>query len=186
MHRSTPTRLVLALATASALVLLTAGATLAKCADDPGQCAGMIVTLDPGGPMSAGTTETVGIFVLEDEQPYDATGVHLTFTRASDGTTVEAEAAQTSLAGRWEATVDLPQGGTWAVAAQVVGAGYAGTFTLDTVAVGNAVAPPISPAIGGSVPVRSPALPLVTLVALVAGLAGLVTVNRRRQAAAEG
>jgi hypothetical protein len=186
VHRSTPARLALALATASALVLFTAGATLAKCEHDPSQCAGMIVTLDPGGPMSAGTTETVGIFVLEDEQPYAASGVHLTFTRASDGATVEAEATETTMAGRWEATVDLPQGGNWAVSAQVVGAGFAGTFALDTVAVGTAITPPAAPATGISVPPLAPAVALVTLVALVAGLAGLVAVNRRRQAAAEG
>jgi hypothetical protein len=184
MHRSTTTRLVIALVTASALVLLTAGATLGKCEHDPGQCAGMIVTLDPGGGLTSGMTQTVGIMVLEDEQPYDASGVSLTFTRASDGATVRAEALPTNLPGRWEAAIELPAGGTWTARAQVVGAGYAGTFELDSVAVATGTTPPAGPVTGTPVPALPPALLLVTLVALVAGLAGLVAVNRRKQAAA--
>jgi hypothetical protein len=181
MSRVTSIRLGFALVTAAALVLITAGATLAKCETDPDQCEGMIVTLDPGGPMSAGTN-TVGILVLEDEMPIAASGVHLTFTRIGDGTTVEADAVASNEAGRWVATVDLPQAGSWGVVAEVAGTESTGTFTLDTVAVGTTVTPP-----GGSAPALAglhPAVPLVTLVALVAGLAGLVAVNRRKQAAA--
>jgi hypothetical protein len=178
MSRFTSIRLAFALVTAAALVLVTAGATLAKCETDPGQCEGMIVTLDPGGPMSAGTN-TVGILVLEDEMPIAASGVHVTFTRIEDGTTVEVDAVASDEAGRWVATLDLPQAGSWGVVAEVAGTESTGTFTLDAVAVGTAVTPPV-----GSAPALPAALTLVTLVALVAGLAGLVAVNRRKQAAA--
>ncbi|HEY7451509.1 MAG TPA: hypothetical protein VIA02_03200 [Candidatus Limnocylindria bacterium] len=180
MTRRTQARLLPSLAIASALVLVTAGTALGKCEHDPSECQGMIVTLDPGGTLSAGGTEIVGVFVLEDEQPYDATRVNLTFTSVADGTAIRVAAEPTGSYGRWQAAVELPAGGTWTVSAVVQGAGFAGDFALDPVSVRP---PAAAPTTGGTSPIvlATPALGPVLLAALIAGMSGLLLMTRKRQ-----
>jgi hypothetical protein len=138
----------------------------------------MIVTLDPGGTLSAGGTEVVGVFVLEDEQPYDATSVDLTFTRVADGTAIRVAAEPTGSYGRWQAAVELPAGGTWTVSAQVTGTDFAGAFTLDAVAVAPSAGAPSAGA-PGAVAAAAPAIWLVIVAALAALLAGMAVRTRR-------
>ena len=182
MTRPIQIRLIRSMTAAALLVLLTAGVALAKCGDDPGPCEGMIVTLDPGGSLGAGGSETVGVFVLRDEQPYDATSVDLTFTRLADGTATHVAAEPTGSDGRWQAAVELPAGGTWTVSAQVVGAEFVEEFALDPIAVAPPAATP-SPAAPGATPLTSPLLGAGVLAAVAVVLSGLVLRTRRAPAA---
>ena len=94
---------------------------LGKCNHDPDEVcpAGVVATFDPGGSVTAGSTETVGVWVHDGEVPYAADRVAIVFSRVGDGTVLRVDATPTSLVGRWEATVELPAGGTWALAADI-------------------------------------------------------------------
>jgi hypothetical protein len=177
-------RLLFPIVAASALLLATAGGVLAKCEHDPSACEGMSATLFPGGTLMAGGSETVGVLVLEDEQPFAATAVELVFNRVSDATTIRAVASPVGPDGRWEATVTLPAGGTWTTAAVVQGPGYAGTFSLDTIS----VQPPGSPATPTSStgPMVPPVLPLVLIGAVALGAVTIVRLGRRDVTPARG
>jgi len=179
------------LVAATCLFLATAGVVLGKCNHDPEEVcpAGVIATFDAGGSLTAGSYETVGIWVHEGEVPYPADRVAIVFSRVGDGTVLRVDASPTSLVGRWQATVELPAGGTWALAADVAGPDFAGSLTLDAIEVG----PPVAAAAGG--PSTTPGVPLPVLpwvaLAAVATIAaalggGIVSRNRRRGATAQG
>jgi hypothetical protein len=176
------------LALASLLTLGLAGGVLGKCNHDPeAECpAGVVAIIDGNGSLTAGTTETVAIWVHENEEPYLADSVSAVFTRVGDGTTIHAIAARSALDGRWEATVELPAGGVWTVAAEITGPGYSGVHAMDALQVEPPAAPPAgAPPSTGSIPVM-PWLGLAALAALAAGIGGLMAVTRRRQAAIQG
>jgi hypothetical protein len=176
-------RLLLPIVAASALLLATAGGVLAKCEHDPDACEGMSATLIPGGTLMAGGSETVGVLVLEDEQPFAATDVELVFSRVADATTIRASAAPVGPDGRWEATVTLPAGGTWTTAAVIQGHGYAETFSMDTISVG----PPATAAASAStVPMVPPVLPLILIGAVALGAVTIVRLGRRDVTPARG
>jgi hypothetical protein len=186
VSRHLRTRLLASTALAALLTLGLAGGVLGKCNHDPeAECpAGVVAIIDINGSMTAGSTETVGIWIHEDEAPYPADGVEVVFSRVGDGTTIRAVAEPTELVGRWEATVELPAGGTWAVAAEVTGPDYAGVHTMDALQ----VQPPAAPA-GAARATPIPVMPwlaLVILAAVVAGIGGLTAVTRRRQAPVQG
>jgi hypothetical protein len=188
VSRHLRTRALAAFGLSSLLTLGLAGGVLGKCNHDPeAECpAGVVAIIDGNGSLTAGTAETIGIWIHEEEEPYLADSVNVVFTRVGDGTTINVIAAQTDLDGRWEATVELPAGGTWAVAAEVIGPGYAGVHTMDALQ----VVPPASPPVGGTrsgapVPVM-PWLGLAAFAALAAGIGGLLAVTRRRQATVQG
>jgi hypothetical protein len=161
---------------------------LGKCNHDPeAECpAGVVAIIDGNGSLTAGTTETVAIWLHEEEAPYLADAVNVVFTRVGDGTTINVIAARTDLDGRWEASVELPAGGTWAVAAEVSGPGYAGVHTMDALQ----VEPPAAAAAGtspsGSAIPLMPWFGLAALAALAAAAGGLMAITRRRQAAVQG
>jgi hypothetical protein len=188
-HRN-QSRALLPLVAAATLILATAGGVLAKCEhpDADGVCpAGMVATFDPGGTLTAGSTETIGVWIHEGEVPYAADRVEIVFSRVGDGTVLRVPATPTSMVGRWQATVDLPAGGTWALAADVAGPDFAGSLILDTIQVEPPVAPPAG--VPGTSPIPGPVLPwlaLVAFAALAAALGGLVTRSRRRQPAVHG
>lgn len=188
-HRS-QSRVLLSLVAAASLILSTAGGVLAKCEhpDADGLCpAGMVATFDPGGTLTAGSTETVGVWIHEGEVPYAADRVEIVFSRVGDGMLLRVAATPTSMVGRWQATVDLPAGGTWALAADVAGPDFAGSLILDTIQVEPPVAPPAGAP--GRSPIPSPVLPWLALVAfavMAAALGGLAARSRRRQPAAHG
>lgn len=174
---------------ALALVLATAGGVLAKCEQSPDACEGVSATFDPGGTLTAGGSATVGLWVLEDELPYDASRVEIVFNRVADATVIRVAAAPAELDGRWEAVVDLPVGGSWTVAAVVQGPEFAGSFALDTIQ----VRPPVAAAAAGAGSTSSaatlgsmPVLPLIMLLILAIGLFGAVLVSRRLTAIAQG
>ena len=96
----------------------------------------MTATFDPGGTLSSGGSETVGLWVLQDELPFPADRVEITFRNVADGSEIRVAARPGQPDGRWQATVELPAGGAWATEALVQGPGYAGTFELDTMQVG--------------------------------------------------
>ena len=188
MPRHRRTRALAPLALASLLTLGLAGGVLGKCNHDPeAECpAGVVAIIDGNGSLTAGAPETIGIWVHEGEEPFLADTVTVVLTRVGDGTTIHAIAAQTELDGRWEATVELPAGGTWAVAAEITGQGYSGVHTLDALQ----VEPPAALPPGAPTPVAPiPALPwvgLTALAAVAAGIGGLMVLTRRRQAALRG
>jgi hypothetical protein len=187
VSRHRRTRALAPLALASLLTLGLAGGVLGKCSHDPeAECpAGVVAIIDGNGSLTAGTLETIGIWIHEDEEPFLADAVNVVFTRVGDGTTISVIAAQTELDGRWEASVELPAGGIWAVAAEVTGQGYSGVHTMDALQVG-----PPAPAAGtrnaGSPITVMPWLALAAVAALVAGIGGLMAVSRRRQATVQG
>ena len=187
MSRLLP-RAVVPLALASLLTLALAGGALAKCNHDPeAECpAGVVAIIDGNGSLTAGSTETVAIWLHEDEVPYLADAVNVVFTRVGDGTTINVIAAQTELDGRWEATVELPAGGIWSVAAEVTGPGYSGVHTMDALQVEPPAAPPAAAPATGSPPSLAPWLGLIALAALAAGLGGLMAATRRREGAIQG
>jgi hypothetical protein len=184
-------RVLLSLVAAATLVLAAAGGVLAKCEhpDADGVCpAGMVATFDPAGTLTAGSTETVGVWIHEGEVPYAADRVEVVFSRVGDGTVLRVAATPTSLVGRWQATVDLPAGGSWALAADVAGPGFAGSLTLDTIQVEPPVAPPAGPFTSptGPIPVQ-PWVALAAIAALAAVIGGgIMARNRRRAAPAQG
>lgn len=185
------TRALVPLVAASCLILATAGGVFGKCNHDPEEVcpAGVVATFDPGGTLTAGSTETVGVWIHEGEVPYAADRVEIVFSSVSDGTVLRVAATPTSLVGRWQATVALPAGGTWTLAADVAGPDFAGSLTLDTIQ----VEPPVAPPAGAPSTTPTGPLPGVPWVALaaIASLAavlggGMMARNRRRQAAAQG
>lgn len=188
MSRLLRARAVAPVALASLLTLSLAGGVLGKCNHDPeAECpAGVVAIIDGNGSLTAGTTETVAIWIHEDEMPYLADAVNVVFSRVGDGTTINVIAAQTNLDGRWEATVELPAGGTWAVAAEVTGPGYSGVHTMDALQVEPPAAPPAGAPSGGSPLPVMPWLGLVALGAVAAGIGGLMALTRRRQATVQG
>jgi hypothetical protein len=161
---------------------------LGKCNHDPeAECpAGVVAVIDGNGSLTAGAPETIGIWIHDGEEPYLADAVSVVFTRVADGTAVNVIAAQTELDGRWEATVELPAGGIWSVAAEVTGQGYSGVHAMDAIHVDRPAAPPA----GAPTPVAPiPVLPwvgLTALAALAAGIGYLMVLSRRRQAALRG
>ncbi len=182
MSRSV-TRTLVPLLAASALLLTTAGGVLGKCEHDPDACEGVSATFDPGGTLMAGGPETVGVWVLEDEQPYDANRVELFFHRIEDGTQLSVDASPTSQAGRWQAVVNLPETGTWEVAAVVQGPEFAGSFMLDTVRVSPAAA--AASTASASTNVAPQLVPWIVAFALAAGLLGAALRARRQTVAAQ-
>jgi hypothetical protein len=182
------TRALAPLALASLLTLGLTGGVLGKCNHDPeAECpAGVVAIIDGNGSLTAGTSETIAVWLHDGEEPFLADAVNVVFTRVGDGTSISVIAAQTELDGRWEATVELPAGGTWAVAAEVTGQGYSGVHPMDALQVEPPAAPPAGvPAAATPVPVL-PWLGLVALAALAAGIGGLIAVTRRRQATIQG
>jgi hypothetical protein len=181
MSRSIGLRAAVPLLAASALLLATAGGVLAKCEHDPDACEGVSATFDPGGgTLSAGGSETVGVWILENEQPYAASRVELVFNRVADATVVRVDARPTSRAGRWQAIVDLPEGGTWTVAAEVQGPNYAGSFALDTFQVSPATAAAASSTSAATIVAPQQLVPWIVALALAAGLLGAVLLARRQ------
>jgi hypothetical protein len=189
VSRHRRTRALAPLALASLLTLGLAGGALGKCNHDPeAECpAGVVAIIDSNGSLTAGAPETIGIWIHEGEEPFLADAVTVVLTRVGDGTTIHAIAARTAWDGRWEATVELPAGGAWAVAAEVTGQGYSGVHTLDALQVEP---PPAAMRAGaGAAGASLPAMPwlgLAALVALAAGIAGLMAMTRRRQATLQG
>ena len=158
---------------------------------DAGACEGVTATLDPGGTLTAGGSATVGIWVLEDEQPYQASRVEVVFSRVADGTIVRVAASPAEPNGRWEAVVNLPDGGTWTAAATVQGPEYAGNFALDTVHVNPPAAAPAAAGTGATTTNAAsgpsvPVLPWVLVLTLAAGLAGALLLARRQTSIAQG
>ncbi len=183
MSRSITLRTLVPLLAASALLLGTAGGVLGKCEHDPDACEGVSATFDPGGTLMAGGSETVGVWVLKDEQPYDAIRVELFFHRIEDGSQLRVDASPTSQAGRWQAVVDLPEAGTWEVAAVVQGPEFAGSFMLDTVQVSPAAAAAASTS--ASTNVAPQLVPWIVALALAAGLLGAALLARRQTVTAQ-
>jgi hypothetical protein len=185
MSRSIGLRTLVPLLAASALLLASAGGVLAKCEHDPDACEGVSATFDPGGTLSAGGSETVGVWILEDEQPYAASRVELVFNRVADATVVRVGASPTSQAGRWQAVVDLPEGGTWTVAAVVQGPNYAGTFALDTFQVSPATATAASSTSPATIVTPQQLVPWIVALVLAAGLLGAALLARRQTPTAQ-
>jgi len=189
VSRSIALRALVPLVAASALVFASAGGALAKCEHDPDACEGVTATFDPGGTLTAGGSATVGVWILEDEQPYDANRVELVFSRVADATVLRVAASPSELDGRWQAVIDLPDGGTWTVAAVVQGPDYAGSFALDTIQVRPPAGAAATGARGTTIPASStsiPVLPLVLMLSLAIGLTGAVLLARRQMAIARG
>ena len=183
MSRSSGLRTIVPLLAAMALLLATASGVLAKCEHDPDACEGVSATFDPGGTLMAGGSETVGVWILENEQPYAASRVELVFNRVADATVLRVSATPTSQDGRWQAVVDLPEGGTWTVAAVVQGPNYAGSFALDTFHVNQAAAAASST---GASPGAAPQLvPWILAFALAAGLLGYALLARSQTPTAQ-
>jgi hypothetical protein len=178
MSRSIGLRTLVPLLAASALLLATAGGALAKCEHDPDVCEGVSATFDPGGTLMAGGSETVGVWILENELPYAASRVELVFNRVADATVLRVGASPTSQAGRWQAIVELPDGGTWTVAAVVQGPNYAGTFALDTVQVSPAAS--VASSTSASTIAAPQLVPWILAFALAVGVLGAALMARRQ------
>ena len=96
VSRHRRTRALAPLALASLLTLSVAGGVLGKCNHDPAaECpAGVVAIIDGNGSLTAGSTETVAIWLHEDEVPYLADAVNVVFTRVGDGTTINVIAVE--------------------------------------------------------------------------------------------
>jgi hypothetical protein len=179
---------LVSLALASILTLAAAGTVLGKCTHDPeAECpAGMVATFDPGGTLTAGSTRTVGLWVHDGEVPYVAEAVTIVFSRVADGTVIRVAASPSDLAGRYVASVELPAGGTWSMAAEVQGTDFAGALPLDAIQVSPPVVTPGDPGPSAAPIPLTPWLGLAVLAAVAAAMGGALTVARRRQATATG
>lgn len=169
-------RLLIPLLGSGLLLAATASSAFAKCEgpNPPEFCKSVAVNLGIGGgegQLRAGTLETVPISVTLGEQPYDATDVVLTFARVADGTAVRIAATASPVAGMWTADVNLPNGGTWTVVANVVAADGTATLSkLGTIQVGKPPALPPS-ATPVTPPPLAPALPALPIALLLGGIA---------------
>ncbi len=173
----------------SALLLAAgAGTVLGKCEgpNPPAFCSEVAVSLYAAGPgtiFHAGRVESVNISVSKSEQPFDASGVILTFARIGDTTVIRAPAATTDQPGLWRAEVRLPTGGSWTVVADVLDrAGTARQVPIQTIQVAS---PPAKPPAGKPVtPPVIPAMPWVLLLLVAAGIVAtaLIVGGSRRRA----
>jgi len=189
-------RLLIPLLGSGLLLAASASSVFAKCEgpNPPDFCKEVAVSLNVGGPgaMHAGTLETVAIQVSKSEQPYDADAVTLIFARVADGTAVRVAATATPVDGMWTADVNLPNGGSWTVVAEVVGAdGSQSSISVDTIQVFRppALPPSTTPVTPPPAPPASPILPIGLLVASMAAIAGITAQvlregSRRRKAEA--
>ena len=173
-------RLLIPLLGSGLLLAASASSVFAKCEgpNPPEFCKEVAVSLNVGGPgaMHAGTLETIAIQVSKSEQPYDAEAVTLTFARVADGTAVRVAATATPVDGMWTADVLLPNGGSWTVVAEVVGAdGTDSTISVDTIQVFRppALPPSTTPVTPPPVAPGPPILPIALLIASIAAIAGI-------------
>ena len=188
-------RLLIPLLGSGLLLAASASSVFAKCEgpNPPEFCKEVAVSLNVGGPgaMHAGTLETIAIQVSKSEQPFDAEAVTLTFARVADGSAVRVAATATPVDGMWTADVNLPNGGSWTVVAEVVGAdGSESTVSVDTIQVFRPPAlPPSTTPVTPPVAPGPPILPIALVIASIAAIAGITGQviregSRRRTAAA--
>jgi hypothetical protein len=172
-------RLLIPLLGSGLLLAASAGSVFAKCEgpNPPEFCKSVAVSLNTGGPgaMHAGTLETIAIQVSKSEQPFEATDVTLIFARVADGTAVRVAATATPVDGMWTADVNLPNGGSWTVVAEVVGAeGSESTISIDTLRVGKPPAlPPSTTPVTPPVAPGPPVLPIALIIASIAAIAAI-------------
>jgi hypothetical protein len=173
-------RLLIPLLGSGLLLAASAGSVLAKCEgpNPPEFCKNVAVSLNAGGPgaMHAGTLETVTVEVSKSEQPFEAEAVTLTFARVTDGTAVRVAATATPVDGMWTADVNLPDGGSWTVVAEVVGAdGSESTVSIDTIQVFRppALPPSTTPVTPPPVAPGPPVLPIALIIASIAAIAAI-------------
>ena len=186
-------RLLIPLLGSGLLLAASASSVFAKCEgpNPPEFCKEVAVSLNVGGPgaMHAGTLETVAIQVSKSEQPFDAEAVTLTFARVTDGTAVRVAATATPVDGMWTAEVNLPDGGSWTVVAEVVGAdGSESTVSIDTIQVFRpALTPSTTPVTPPPVAPGAPVLPIALVIASIAAIAAIsgqvIREGRRRRTA---
>jgi hypothetical protein len=182
-------RLLIPLLGSGLLLAATASSVFAKCEgpNPPEFCKSVAVNLGIGGgegQLQAGTLETVPISVTLGEQPYDATTVELVFARVADGTAIRIAATAAPIAGMWTADVNLPDGGTWTVVANVVAADGTATLSeLGTIQVGKPPALPPSTVTPPPLAPTPPALPIALLLGGigVAAIAGQLVRDRSRR-----
>jgi hypothetical protein len=186
-------RLLIPLLGSGLLLAASASSVFAKCEgpNPPEFCKEVAVSLNVGGPgaMHAGTLDTIAIQVSKSEQPYDAEAVTLTFARVADGTAVRVAATATPVDGMWTADVLLPNGGSWTVVAEVVGAdGSESTISVDTIQVFRppALPPSTTPVTPPPVAPGPPILPIALVLGglAAAAAAGWLILDRSRRAPA--
>jgi hypothetical protein len=172
-------RLLIPLLGSGLLLAASATSVFAKCEgpNPPEFCKDVVVSLNYGGPGSlhAGTLQTLAIDVSKGEQPFDAESVTLTFARVADGSAVRVAATAAPVTGIWTADVNLPNGGTWTVVAEVVGAdGSESTVSVDTIEVFRPPAlPPSTTPVTPPVSPGPPILPIALVIASVVAIAGI-------------
>ena len=185
-------RVATALIAASLLLVTLASTAAAKCEnpqdeETAARCQAVVANLDIPGGFRAGNLTTIGVWIYQAEQPFDATRVQLIFTRIADGTTLRYQTRPSGEPGRWLADVELPAGGGWTVTAEWVGVnGYSGNVALDTLRIRDPLPAPANPTptTPTNAPAPIPVLPwLIVAVAALAGLAGIFALGRRRRAA---
>ncbi len=181
-------RMLVPLVASGLLLAATAGSALAKCEgpEPPDFCSQVMASLDAGGGsylrLTAGTADTINIFVSRAEQPFDADSVTLVFSRIAGGTVLEIP-AERGVQGWWHADVTLPDGGGWTVVAEMGVDGVIERQTFETLRVAPAAEAPEAPVATPSQPINPtpPVLPIALLVAGVAA-AALVGVGLRGRA----
>ena len=148
--------------------------------------AGVVATHDPGGSVTAGSTETVGVWVHDGEVPYAATGSRscsaVSGTAPSCGSTPP-DVARRPLGGDRRAAA----GGPGCSPPTFQGPDFAGGLTLDPIQVEPAAAATRRGPSTIPCPPVPPWLALAAVAALVAALGGgMVARNRAREASAQG
>lgn len=184
-------RLLIPLVGSGLLLAASAGSAFAKCEgpNPPAFCSEVIVSLGASGSgLVGGSARSLVISVTQGEQPFEATGVVLTFT-AADGSVVRVPATATAQPGLWRAEVTLPDAGIWTAYAQVVTSeGPAYRLFIDRVRVSEPPTLPVQPPVGA--PPVAPAPPILPIALILAGLAAVAllgqTTRTRRQATAVG
>lgn len=167
-------RLLIPLLGGSLLLVATAGSALAKCEmpNPPEFCSQVVASVDfgsSGGSLRAGIETPLRIWVTRGEQPADATGVTLVFARIADATVVRAVANPSGEAGLWRTNVNLPEGGSWTLVAELDGVeGGLQRLSLDAIRVQEPLKPPAPVQPTTPAPPSIPALPIALLCAGIA------------------
>ncbi len=179
-------RLTIGMALACSLLVLSAGAVLAK---GPGSTP----TLDKIGTPRAGEPTTVGVTLISDTgRQVVGDKVTFVFSRIADSQTVRAEAVPQGPPGHYAARVSLPASGGWnLLVTGVDGAGESMTWNMGVVraaAAAPAASAPSTTPTAAAMPFW--AIAAVIGVALLVILGGVVMANRqqrgRRAASARG
>ena len=169
-------RLLIPLFASGLLLAGTAGSALGKCEEGadpmPEFCNEVVASLNygSGGSLQAGEDTSILVSISKGEQPFEATGVVLTFVSAADGSRLQATATAATQPGNWRAEIILPDKGILTVLTAIEGAdGEAYLIEGGRIRVNQP--PEVPPVQTPATPPVTPSTPALPIALVLAGIA---------------